>query len=99
MLWCVARSAGDLLVAVTGALVFTVGVVAWWARIVEPRLFAARDRRPSPAELIVATHDEPDRDDHLAFAQALALVADRYLAECQRQAVQRPPTHPGAAPR
>lgn len=51
----------------------------WWARVVEPWLFASR-ARPMP------TQQQSDEERHLAFAQALSLVAARYLAECEREA-------------
>jgi hypothetical protein len=71
---------GTVAAAVIGAAAFTIGTVLWWARIVEPRLFARRPQAPHsrpPARLA----DER----HLAFAQALAAVAARYLTECEAE--------------
>jgi hypothetical protein len=57
--------------------------LAWWARVVEPRLFAPSSRH-------VGRRAAPPSDDrHLAFAQALALVAARYVAECEATALAR----------
>ena len=67
--------------AVGAAAVGTVEMVAWWARSVDPRLFAPRF--PS-ATTECAQRKAPDRDRHLAFARALAVVAIRYVAECER---------------
>jgi hypothetical protein len=72
---------GSLATAVVAAVLFTVGAVAWWARVIEPRLFATRPPAP-PTQLDRAPAHE---DRHLAFAQALAAVAARYLDECERE--------------
>jgi hypothetical protein len=57
--------------------------LAWWARVVEPRLFAPSSQ---PVELRAAP---PSDDRHLAFAKALAIVAARYVAECEATALAR----------
>ncbi len=76
--------AGTIATSAVLALVGIVASVRWWARVVEPRLFAPRHlpvatatRAPSPAPAI----DER----HVAFARALAAVAERYLAECEAE--------------
>ena len=71
---------GAVAAAVIGAAAFTIGAVLWWARVVEPRLFA---RRPQPPHARPPARLADER--HLAFAQALAAVAARYLAECEAQ--------------
>jgi hypothetical protein len=76
---------GDLVTAAAAALAFTIGSLAWWARVVEHRLFAPRHTPPPSAQLIVAPSAPPDDARHLAFAQALAAVAARYLAECEQE--------------
>lgn len=76
---------GPALVAVVVGLVVVVAGLRWWARVVEPWLFAPRTPRPArPARPVGGM-------DHVAFARALALMADRYRAECERHA-----TGPGA---
>jgi hypothetical protein len=79
---------GPALAAALAGLVFTVAAVAWWARVVEPRLCAPRPATTPPAARLTnrAPLDEDGR--HLAFARVLALVAARYLAECEQQARQ-----------
>jgi hypothetical protein len=71
---------GRWAVAVALAAALVGGGLCWWARAVEPRLFGPR-YRSSPPQLAEPTAHDTDR--HLAFAHALALVAARYLAECQ----------------
>jgi hypothetical protein len=71
---------GTVAAAVIGAAAFTIGTVLWWARVVEPRLFARRPQSPH-ARPPARVADER----HLAFAQALAAVAARYLAECEAE--------------
>ncbi len=74
---------------VLGPLLAT-GAVVWWVLVVEPRLFAPRPSTrprviagpvPRPAQV-----EQVDGVDHVAFAQALSVVADRYLDECQANA-------------
>jgi hypothetical protein len=79
--------AGTVVTSVVAAVVLTFGLVWWWAHVVEPRLFAARP--PHPSSQLVQPVAEPrqaptERERHLMFAQALAYVATRYLAECER---------------
>jgi hypothetical protein len=75
---------GPFTTAAIAAVLFTVGAVAWWARVVEPRVFAPRRPSTPPARLDRAPAAERAR--HLAFAQALAEVAARYLDECEQEA-------------
>jgi hypothetical protein len=71
---------GTVVVAVVVAAAFTIGAVVWWARVIEPRLYAPRWQVRS------ARRAEPvDDDRHLAFARALAAVAARYLEECEAE--------------
>jgi hypothetical protein len=88
--WLVLRLIG-LPTAAATAVVAGVGVVAgglvWWALVVEPWLFAPRpSTRPQvvggPPRRPVST----DEADHVEFARALSLVADRYLVECEHRA-------------
>lgn len=84
-----ARSvAGTVVTAVVGAVVLTVGLIWWWARVVEPRLFSA-PQRPSGQQVRPVVQPPPSPSDaqrHLQFAEALAYVASHYLAECEREA-------------
>jgi hypothetical protein len=91
--WWMLRLAGLPLVAATaivsGAYLVAL-VLVWWARVVEPWLFAPR---PSTRPRVVTglarrppMVDEVDEVDHVAFARALSLVADRYLEECETRA-------------
>jgi hypothetical protein len=84
---------GPLLLAPVGAAALTVGALRWWARI-EARLFLPRPEA-SPGERA----DRPAAaDPHLAFAQALAVVATRYLAECRSETEWRGQTPPASRP-
>jgi hypothetical protein len=65
-------SAGAALLMVTG--------LRGWARI-EARLFPA----PQPCTELVHQAASAADQQHLAFAQALATVAARYLAECEAE--------------
>lgn len=79
---------GTALAAVVGATALTVGGVTWWARVVEPWLFAPRPPSPTRRHPVIVGRRRLAADDeerHLAFAQALAVVADRYVAECERE--------------
>jgi hypothetical protein len=74
-----AAVAGPLIAPVAGSVLFIVAAVRWWARVEarvfdQPRPSAQVVRRPAPVV---------DERRHLAFAQALAIVAARYLAECE----------------
>jgi hypothetical protein len=82
-----AAVAGPLTAAITGSVLLIVSGVRWWAHL-EARLFAPPQ---PPAQGVPARHREPavDDDRHLAFAQALAVVAARYLAECEATALTR----------
>jgi hypothetical protein len=71
---------GRWAVAVGLAAALVGGGMWWWARAVEPRLFAPR-YRSSPPQIAEPTAHDAER--HVVFAQALAHVAARYLAECQ----------------
>jgi hypothetical protein len=70
-------------VAVAAVAVVWLGVV--WASAVEPWLFAPRCSQAGP-------DDGPAEPvpvvgyGHVAFAEALSVVADAYLDECRRQA-------------
>jgi hypothetical protein len=82
--------AGELATVTVLALVLVGAGVAWWARVVEPRLFAPR--APPPAVRCPQRPAPSDAAGHLAFARALAAAAERYLAECERRAdLDRPP--------
>jgi hypothetical protein len=72
---------GPIPVALGGAAAGTVAAVVWWARVVEPRVFA--HRRPARSADWAAELTPSER--HLAFARALATVARRYLDECERE--------------
>jgi hypothetical protein len=79
---------GTVVTAVVGAAALTVGAVTWWARVVEPRLFAPSRPNPTRRHPVIVDRRHPvtvDEERHLAFAQALAVVAARYLAECERE--------------
>ncbi|HEX6239157.1 MAG TPA: hypothetical protein VFZ68_18305 [Acidimicrobiales bacterium] len=88
--WLVLRLVG-LPTAAATAVVSGVGLVAgalvWWALVVEPWLFAPRpSTRP---QVVTGPSRRPvsaDEVDHVEFARALSLVADRYLAECEHRA-------------
>jgi hypothetical protein len=94
--------AGTIVTAVVLGITTVVAAGVWWARIVEPRLFGARHRS---SDLVVRwparARTQPPSDNasrHLAFAQALALVATRYLDECEAAADRhrgRPCRHRG----
>jgi hypothetical protein len=72
--------------AAVAATAATVGGVRWWARVVEPRLFAPRTSSPaSHPQLGQPSEYLDDARRHLAFAQALAAVANRYLAQCEAE--------------
>lgn len=84
--------AGPVVAAVVGGVALPVGAVAWWVRVVEPRLFAPRRNRPAAQLVRPATVTSTsssfsvpptDRERHVTFARALAYVAARYLAECE----------------
>jgi hypothetical protein len=65
--------------AVVLALLVVVGLIVGWAAV-EARAF---DRgRPDVAGRGAGL----SRADHLAFARALAVVAEAYLAQCEREA-------------
>jgi hypothetical protein len=85
-----ARSvAGTVVTAIVGAVVLTVGLVWWWARVVEPWLFSTGPQRPSSQQVRPVMQPPPspsDAERHLQFAEALAFVANHYLAECEREA-------------
>ena len=73
--------------AVVAGVELVAAGVCWWALVVEPWLFAPR---PSTRPQVVA--GSPRRPasagevDHVEFARALSLVADRYLVECEHRA-------------
>jgi hypothetical protein len=71
--------AGPWIAAGATAGFLTIAGVRWWARV-EARVFAPR---PS-TELVHRQTSVIDRR-HLAFAQALVVVATRYLAECEAE--------------
>ena len=76
-----AAIAGPLIAAAAGSVLFIVAGVRWWARI-EDRLFPPP--RPS-VQLLQPPTPFVDERRHLAFAQALALVAAQYLAACEAE--------------
>lgn len=74
-------AAGPPVAVTAGAALGIVAGVRWWARA-EARLFAP----PQPTtELSGRPARIVDEHRHLAFAQVLALVATRYLAECEAE--------------
>jgi hypothetical protein len=79
---------GVPLVAVVVGLVLVVAGLRWWARVVEPWLFAPRAPRARQSERPARTRSggAPAEMDHVAFARALAVVTDRYRIACERQA-------------
>lgn len=79
---------GVPLVAAVLGLVLVVAGLWWWARVVEPWLFAPRAPRARQSERPARTRpgDASAGMDHVAFARALAVVTDRYRMECERQA-------------
>jgi hypothetical protein len=91
------RVAGTVVTSVAAAVVGTLWLVWWWARVVEPWLFAARP--PHRSAQLVRPVAEPrpaasERERHVVFAQALAYVATRYLAECEREVGRDPEAQP-----
>jgi hypothetical protein len=77
--------AGTIVTAVVLGVTSVVAAVAWWARVVEPRLFGGGGP-PAAAVRRVARPELASGGLHLEFARSLAQVADRYLAECEAQA-------------
>jgi hypothetical protein len=74
-----AAVAGPWIAAGATAGFLTIAGVRWWARV-EARVFAPRPRtEPVLREAAVVGRR------HLAFAQTLAIVATRYLAECEAE--------------
>jgi hypothetical protein len=85
--------AGTVVTSVVAAVVLTFGLVWWWARVVEPWLFASRSPRSSTQVIrpVTRPRQSPSEDErHLMFAQALAYVATRYLGECEREVGRDP---------
>jgi hypothetical protein len=83
-----AAAAGTFPAAAAGAVAFTVEAVRWWARVVEGRLLAPQPPRPPATGVQLAAPPAPatlDAQHHVAFAQALTVVAARYLAECEAE--------------
>lgn len=79
---------GTVATCVVASIMLTVGLVWWWARVVEPRLFAARPPAHSSQLVRPVPQARPspvNAQRHLRFAEALALVATRYVAECERE--------------
>jgi hypothetical protein len=74
--------AGPIVMAAVLALAATLVAVGWWARVVEPRLFAPR-HPPASAVARIPQPAPTSEERHVAFARALVTVADRYLAECE----------------
>ena len=73
------------------AVVLGVGLVAvvvcWWVLVVEPWLFAPRpSTRPQVVTGPPRLPARADEVEHVEFARALSLVADRYLVECEHRA-------------
>jgi hypothetical protein len=69
---------GIVATALLVAAVAVVWLMAVWAAAVEPWLFAPRVSEPEPVPVVGY--------GHVAFAEALSVVADAYLDECRRQA-------------
>ena len=76
--------AGTIVTAAVLGGTSVVAAVAWWARVVEPRLFGGG--RPTTPVRLVSRPEPASSKVHLEFARSLAHVADRYLAECEAQA-------------
>jgi hypothetical protein len=73
---------GTAVLVAAAAVVWLVGV---WAVVVEPWLFARRCSEPAPDARVVELVPVVGYG-HVAFAEALSVVADAYLDECRRQA-------------
>jgi hypothetical protein len=73
---------GPVPAAAVASGVITAASVRWWARAVEPRLFATRE---CPARSLPAV-GTTDAERHLAFAEALAAVALSYVDHCRVEA-------------
>lgn len=88
--WVALRLVGLPASAAT-AVVLGVELVAaalcWWVAVIEPRLFAPRPSSRPQVTVPAARRPAPTGEvDHVVFARALSLVADRYRAECERSA-------------
>ena len=93
VVWWLLRRAGVSTSTATAVVLgpcLATGAVVWWVLVVEPRLFAPRPSTrprviagPVPRRAPVGQVDEVDGVDHVEFARALSVVADRYLDECQ----------------
>jgi hypothetical protein len=81
-------AAGVVATAVLVAAMMVVWLMAVWAAAVEPWLFASRfvSGSPSGPDDRVVEPVPVVGYGHVAFAEALSVVADAYLDECRRQA-------------
>ena len=80
--------AGTTVTAAVSVMAAIVAGIVWWARVVEPWL-SGTARMPAPRYAV--RRPPPAGDQHVAFAQALAYVAGRYLAQCEAQAERNRP--------
>ena len=89
LIWLAHRQFHDLVATGLTVLAALLWGLWWWARSVEPRLFASR-YPTSPTARPSMRAELPGGDDgHLAFAQALHHAAELYLAECERRVQAR----------
>ena len=88
--WLVLRVVGvpaPAAMAVVLGVGLVVAAVCWWVLVVEPWLFAPRpSTRPQVVTGPPGLPARADEVDHVEFARALSLVADRYLVECEHRA-------------
>jgi hypothetical protein len=92
VMWLVLRLtldvAGVAVTAIAAGAGLVTAALCWWAAVVEPWLFAPRPStrprvQPRPARPRPTSRGGVD---HVAFARALSLVADRYRTECEHRA-------------
>jgi hypothetical protein len=91
LIWLAHRQLHDLLATGLTVLAALLWGLWWWARSVEPRLFASRYPTSQTVGGRPSVRGElPGGDDgHLAFAQALHHAAELYLTECERRVQAR----------
>ena len=88
--WVALRLVGLPVTAATAVVLgveLVVAALGWWVSVVEPRLFAQRPSSRPQVTVPASSRPAPTGEvDHVVFARALSLVADRYRAECERSA-------------